>query len=98
MSPAKKTEDPDPTIARLDAVARRLDALIALQIRAASPPSMSDQIRVLADMGFDNPAIARIVGRDTAYISATRGRKSSAGTGKKGGSATRAKKDKKRRS
>ncbi len=94
MSPAVK-EEPDPILARLDAVARRLDTLIALQIRAASPPSMSDQIRALADMGFDNPAIARIVGRDTAYISATRGRKSSAG-GKKKGAAKTARKAKKR--
>jgi len=88
MSPANRGDAPDPTLARLDAVARRLDALIALQIRAASPPSMSDQIRALADMGFDNPAIARIVGRDTAYVSATRGRKSSASTKKKGSAKT----------
>jgi hypothetical protein len=94
MSPAKKVE-PDPVLAQLDGVARRLDALIALQIRSVTPPSMSDQIRTLADMGFDNPAIARIVGRDSAYISATRGRKSTAGNKKKG-SARKARKAKKR--
>jgi len=75
MSPAKK-EEPDPTLARLDGVARRLDAIIALLVRSPIP-SMSDQIRALGDMGFDNPAIGRIVGRDANYVATVRGRKSS---------------------
>jgi hypothetical protein len=92
MSPSTK-EQADPTLARLDAVARRLDAIIALLIRSPTP-SMSDQIRALGDMGFDNPAIGRIVGRDAGYIATVRGRKRSVGktAGKKRGAAKKAKK------
>lgn len=91
MSPSAK-EPPDPTLARLDGVARRLDAIIALLVRSPTP-SMSDQIRALGDMGFDNPSIGRIVGRDAGYIATVRGRKPSAGkAAKKRGAAKKAKK------
>jgi hypothetical protein len=90
MSPVKPPP-PDPTIVRLDALARRLDAIIALLVRSPTP-SISDQIRSLGDMGFDNPAIARIVGRDTTYIGVVRGRKAGKTAAKKRGTAKKAKK------
>jgi hypothetical protein len=68
MSPRAKAAEPDP-------IARRLDILIALQLRAAGQTSMTDQIRTLRDLGLEAPEIGRIVGKPSNYIGAVLGKK-----------------------
>jgi hypothetical protein len=68
MSPRAKAAEPDP-------IARRLDILIALQLRAADQTSMADQIRTLRDLGLEPPEIGRIVGKPGNYVGAVLGKK-----------------------
>lgn len=69
MSPGSKES---PTS---DPVVRRLDAIIALLIKATSQPSITDQIRVLDGLGLEAGEIGRILGKPANYVSATLGRK-----------------------
>lgn len=69
MSPATKES---PTA---DPVVRRLDAIIALLIKATSQPSITDQIRILDGLGLEPGEIGKIVGKPGNYVSAILGRK-----------------------
>ena len=91
MSPAKQ-EPTDPTLARLDGIARRLDAVIGLLLRSTNSPSISDQIKTLSGMGFKPPEIGRIVGKETNYVGAVlSSRSKSSGKAKKRGAAKKTK-------
>jgi hypothetical protein len=89
MSPAKQ-EPTDPTLARLDGIARRLDAIIALLLRSNSP-STSDQIKTLSSIGFKPPEIGRIVGKEPNYVGAVLSNSKASSKAKKRGAAKKAK-------
>jgi hypothetical protein len=75
------------TAADLAPILKRLDALIGLFARVQPPlerATVTDRIRLLGDLGLDNPSIGRIVGRSGNYVTATRGRLRAAAARKKG--------------
>jgi hypothetical protein len=69
MSPASK-ESP-----AADPVVRRLDAIIALLIKATSQPSITEQIRILDGLGLEAGEIGKILGKPGNYVGAVLGRK-----------------------
>ncbi len=74
MSPKSTPRPPND----VDALVRRLDVLIALQLAVPAPTETSpikDQIRRLTKLGLDNATIGQILGKKSNYVSASAGSK-----------------------
>ena len=65
-----KTKKPDETNPELDALHNKLDAVLAILLRLLNDEGLEkwnnqdkpNMVKMLIDMGFDNPSIARVVG------------------------------------
>lgn len=75
------------TAADLRPIAQRLDVLIALLARVqpkAERTTLSERIRLLGQLGLDNAAVARVVGRGVDFVGVVR-RRTSRASARRGG-------------
>lgn len=56
-------------------IARRLDAIILLMLDREGADSMTKKIERLLELGFSQAEVARVIGKETKYVTAITTRK-----------------------